>query len=90
MPPFDVTYRLAPREGNFVIFPATLPHGVLPTHGTAPRISISCNHPGHWQHFTNGRTVFREEKWETTMLTPEEHKARAAAAAKGTGKRAEL
>jgi len=78
MPPFDVTYRVAPREGNFVIFPATLPHGVLPTHGTAPRISISCNHPGHWQHFTNSKTVYSEKTFETTMLTPEEHRARAA------------
>ncbi|CAH0366970.1 unnamed protein product [Pelagomonas calceolata] len=79
MPPFDVTYRKAPRAGNLVIFPATLPHGVLPTFGSEPRISISCNHPGHWQNFTNGKVVFGEKTWETTMLTPEEHRARAAA-----------
>ena len=79
MPPFDVTYRKAPRAGNLVIFPATLPHGVPPTFGSEPRISISCNHPGHWQNFTNGKVVFGEKNWETTMLTPEEHRARAAA-----------
>ena len=88
MPPFDVTYRVKPREGNMVLFPATLPHGVLPTHGTQPRISISCNHPGHWQHFTNSKTVFLEKHFETTMLTPEEHRQRAAAA--NAAKSAEL
>ena len=83
MPPFDVTYRVKPREGNMVLFPATLPHGVLPTHGTQPRISISCNHPGHWQHFTNSKTVYVEKTFETTMLTPAEHRAKAEKAAKG-------
>ena len=31
--------------------------------GKVPQVSISCNHPGDWQKFTNSRTVFQENTW---------------------------
>jgi len=75
MPPFQWSYRIAPKQGNMVIFPATLPHGVHSTAGTEPRVSISCNHPGDWQKFTNSRTIFQENTWTHEMMSREDVKA---------------
>ena len=72
MPPFQWTYRIRPKRGNMVIFPATVPHGVHSTVGTEPRVSISCNHPGDWQKFTNSRTVFQESTWTHEMMSRED------------------
>jgi len=72
MPPFQWSYRIAPKQGNLVIFPATLPHGVHSTSGTEPRVSISCNHPGDWQRFVNSKTVFKETTWSHEMMSRDE------------------
>jgi len=69
--PFQWSYRIRPREGNMVIFPATVPHGVHSTMGTEPRVPISRNHPGDWQRFTNSKTVFQESTWTHDMMSRE-------------------
>eukprot|EP00547_Thalassionema_nitzschioides_P011097 CAMPEP_0194260236 /NCGR_PEP_ID=MMETSP0158-20130606/45401_1 /TAXON_ID=33649 /ORGANISM="Thalassionema nitzschioides, Strain L26-B" /LENGTH=258 /DNA_ID=CAMNT_0039000319 /DNA_START=363 /DNA_END=1139 /DNA_ORIENTATION=- len=72
LPPFQWTYRVQPQEGMFVLFPGTLPHGVHSTPGDEPRISISCNHPGDWQKFTNSRVVYHESTWSHEMMSRDE------------------
>ena len=52
-PPFHRPYPIPPRVGTVVIFPSTLLHGVQPTDSEELRVSISCNHPGDWQRFTD-------------------------------------
>ena len=56
----------------FVLFPATLPHGVHSTPGPVPRVSISCNFPGDWQKYTTAKTIVHESVWSHEMMTPEE------------------
>ena len=37
--------------------------------GTEPRFSISCNHHGDWQRFTNSKTEFQESTWTHEMTS---------------------
>jgi len=83
MPPFGYAYRIQPEEGKFVIFPATVPHGVHSTPGEMPRVSISCNYPGDWSKFTTGKTVFAEMNFVHEMMSQKE--AAAGVSAKKTG-----
>ena len=39
--------------------------------GTEPRFSISCNHHGDWQRFTNSKTEFQESTWTHEMMSRE-------------------
>ncbi|GMI30325.1 hypothetical protein TeGR_g14637 [Tetraparma gracilis] len=64
MPPFQYGYRVPPREGTLTLFPATVPHSVLPTPGGEPRVSISCNYPGNWKHYVANSAVLEERGWE--------------------------
>jgi len=72
LPPFQYAYRILPEAGKIVIFPGTLPHTVHSTPGEYPRISVSCNHPGDWQRFTNSKTIFSEKSWSHEMMGREE------------------
>jgi len=74
LPPFQWSYRIQPQKGKLVIFPGTLPHGVHSTPGDEGRVSISCNHPGDWQKFTNSRTVYHESTWSHPMMSRDELK----------------
>lgn len=81
MPPFNYAYRILPEAGKLAVFPATLPHAVHATPGEQPRISVSCNHPGDWQKFTQHKNVFGEKTWTHEMMSREEHLEAAATVA---------
>lgn len=41
--PFEHHHSIKPTEGDLVLFPGWMPHGVLPTYGPEPRIAIAFN-----------------------------------------------
>jgi uncharacterized protein (TIGR02466 family) len=47
-PPFISFHRHEPRNGDIVIFPSWLPHGVMPTQGSEARVSLAFNLVGAW------------------------------------------
>jgi len=72
MPPFNVPVRMLPKEGKWIIFPGTLPHGVHSTPGDMPRVSISCNHPGDWKKFASSANVAVDSTWSHEMMSHQE------------------
>ncbi|EGD78706.1 hypothetical protein PTSG_01685 [Salpingoeca rosetta] len=47
-PGLDGTIVVQPKAGDLILFPSWLPHQVMPTACTEPRISIAFNMPGDW------------------------------------------
>merc|ERR1719162_2627282 len=59
MPPFNVPVRMLPKEGKWIIFPGTLPHGV---HST----------PGDWKKFASSANVAVDSTWSHEMMSHQE------------------
>lgn len=49
LPPFGKSLRIAPKEGDLILFPGWLAHLVHPTLTSQPRVSISFNLQGEWE-----------------------------------------
>jgi uncharacterized protein (TIGR02466 family) len=53
-----VDVRFTPKQGDVVLFPPWLPHRVASTFGKVPRVAVSFNVDGAWEHTSETNLVF--------------------------------
>jgi len=61
-PPFGGRIFHKPKEGELVLFPPWLTHGVTPTSSLDPRVSISFNLMGDWTKTGDTNFQFEQER----------------------------